>query len=110
VRSGDDYVEKAFRQLNRLAADAEAAIATLKAQAALAQELGPLADRVRAYCRKVAGKLERMDFADRREVLSALQVRVTVGLDRVVNVFCVVPAQLAEDPSSDGRYVTLRHA
>jgi hypothetical protein len=76
-------------------------------RAKIATDFEPLAERVLRFCRTTAPLLDTFDFEEKREVLEALQVRVTVDLEKVVSVFCVIPADDADDRA---RYVTARHA
>jgi site-specific DNA recombinase len=102
----DEYVEREMKQLNRLTANAEGTITQLKARAAMASDFEPLAQRVKQYCSRVRQNLEGFDFADKREVLAALQVRITVSPERAVSLFCVLPAEKEEED----RYLIARRA
>ncbi len=102
----DDDVERELKQIARLSAETETTIAQLKSRMAMAQDFEPIADRVKLYCQRVAANLYCFDFADKREVLSALQARITVGPEKTVSLFCVLPAA-QEEPE---RFMFGRHA
>ena len=43
------------------------------------RDLDGLADRVKTFCAKVAGRLRTFDFDEKRLALKALQVKIVVG-------------------------------
>lgn len=110
---GDDYVEKELKQINRLSLETDSTIDSLKARAAAAMDFEPIASRVKAYCESISAQLDSFGFDAKREVMAALQVKVTVDLERSVTLFCVLPASVEGDDNKsagDGRYVNALHA
>ena len=65
--------------MRKARADKEAELSRLRQRREHIRDLGGLADRVKAFCAKVAGRLRTFDFDLKRLQSQALQVKIVVG-------------------------------
>lgn len=75
----EEYLLREAGQVKRAREAQEGELARLHQQREHIRMLDGLGDRVKAFCARVAERLERFDFEEKRLALQALQIKVIVG-------------------------------
>ena len=75
----EDYLSREAGLVRKAREDQEAALSQLSQRREHIGSLDGLGDRVKAFCAKVADRLHKFDFDEKRLALQALQGRVVVG-------------------------------
>ena len=75
----EDYLSIEAGLVRKARADKEAELSRLRQRRVHIRDLDGLADRVKTFCAKVAGRLHTFDFDEKRLALKALQVKIVVG-------------------------------
>jgi len=75
----EDYLSIEAGLVRKARADKEAELSRLRQRREHIRDLDGLADRVKTFCAKVAGRLHTFDFDEKRLAFKALQVKIVVG-------------------------------
>ena len=75
----EDYLSIEAGLVRKARADKEAELSRLRQRRVHIRDLDGLADRVKTFCAKVAGRLHTFDFDEKHLAFKALQVKIVVG-------------------------------
>jgi hypothetical protein len=90
---GNDFCEKiTYRtRINKLHAQARSRLAELEGRRAVSAQFEPMAEKVTQYCALTRDRLNDLSFAQKREVLEALQAQFTLEKDGNLRILLVLP-------------------
>ena len=75
----EDYVSREAGLVRKAREDREADLSQLRQRREHIRGLDGMGDRVKTFCAKVANRLKKFDFDEKRLALQALQVKIVVG-------------------------------
>ena len=75
----EDYLSREAGLVRKSRENQEAELSQLRQRREHIRDLDGLGDRVKTFCAKVADRLHKFDFDEKRLAMQALQVKIVVG-------------------------------